>query len=469
MENENVKKNNTKPIILGIIGVLVVLLIAMGIVYKLRAGNPVTITTAALERLGEGVDKKSNLGKIISFMEEADTLETSMTGEVKLPMDYGTINLDMLIAEDADDREAIMDLDVKLNGEKALYLEGQLDKDALYFAFKENASKYYYMTDLYYPEIDDIDYEKMLNYFTKSFEEVVTKEDFKASKKEITVNDVKLNAKQYSLELSEKLAAQITNSVLNKILKDADLVEDLAKLAGMTESEIREELNNMKTSDEDLKKLSAEAYALYNIYVAKNKAVRYEFADVNDANNKIYIDNYKNVEIVFNSVDSYNEKVAISIKEEKENWVINVDSSELKVVGTVSEEKYDLTITAEGMNIIISGTEEYKFNKGNIELLEKGNIKITQDGASIEVPYEFTINLKDIDEVTLKNTTNKIDINNMTPEEETEFSNDLMQIPLISSLMSVDTGYEDSTVTDYNYDYTDEYSYTEDYGYGYGY
>ena len=474
MENENVKNNSRKNIVLIIIGVLIVIIGLLGVMWKIRMSNPVTITTATLRGLAEGVDGKSNLGKLINFMEEADTLETSMTGEVKLPMDYGTVALDMLIQEDADDREAIMDLDVKLNGEDALYVEGQLDRNALYFAFKKNVEKYYYLTDLYYPEIEDIDIDELIDIFITSFGEVVTEKDFSETEKKITVNGEVLTAKQYSLNWTEKISARLLNKVLEKVLLEEDLIEDLAQLTDTTESELRKQIQENITSETALKDMSEEATLVYSLYVYKNKAVRYEFTHVDYEEESIYVDNYKYTEFVINGTDDYGDKAIITLKEENNNWSINVDSTDVKVKGSISEEKYDITITAEDTEIVINGTEEYMFARDNIELIEKGNIKITQDGASIEVPYEFKIKLKDIENVAKKNITNKVDINNMTPEEETEFNNVLSQIPIMSLFISnsnpeynnadVNSGiYEDT------YNYSDQYSYTEDYGYGYGY
>jgi len=431
---ENVKKDN-KTIILVVIGLLLALLIAIGIGYKLRVGNPVKLTTTALERLGKGIDKRSNLGRLLNFMEDADAYELNMSGDVTLPMEYGTVALDMLVQEDVEDQEAVIELDVKLNDESALYLEGQLDRNALYYAFQKNASKYYYMNDLKYPEIDELDYEDLLDYVTKSIEEVVKKEDFVESEKTITVSGKELKAKQYSLDLTEKLMAEITNKVIDKIVNDADMVESLAEFSSVTESEMRDNLVDSKISRDDLEELSSEAESVYNIYVAKNKAVRYELAEKANPNNNFYIDNYKYIEIGANLKDDYEEDIVVSIKENKDNWTVNVDSTELTVTGTISEEKYNLTVTAEGMSIIIAGTQDYKFARNNVELIEKGNIKMAQDGASIEIPYEFNIDLKEIQDVTKKNIKNKVDINNMTEAEQNEFTSELMNIPLTSMLM----------------------------------
>ena len=452
MENEVMKKNNTKPIVLSIIGVLIVLLIVVGVIYKLKVvGDPVTLTTIALEELGEKLEDESSYGKMYEFLADNDTVELNMTGNVTMPMDMGTISLDMMMQEDVDKREAIMDLDVKLDGEDAIYLEGQLDKDATYFAFKENSSKYYYLNDLKYPESSEIDVDSFLDKFIESFKESVKKDNFVESEKEIIVNGETITAKQYSLKLTNNLTKTIMDKFFAKIENDKELMGDIVALTDYTEAELKEAFDTM-IADVDA---SEEAEVYYNLYVYRNTAIRYEIAD--DAST-IMIDDYKNAEITIKGTDSYDEEMVMSFKENKNVWDINLTSTDFTMNGSISEDKYSLTLKADGMTIKVDGTNSYKEINDGLDTILKGNISMEQEGTTVTIPYEFNINLKEIEKVTLKNITDKVDINNMTPEQETEFNNDLMQIPLMTMLMG------DMGATDYS---AEADIYTDEYGYGY--
>lgn len=448
-------KNNVKTIILIIIGILIALLIAMGVFFKLKVvGDPVTLTTMALEKLGDSFDKgNSPLVKISKIIDENDTYQMSLTGNATLPMEYGKLAFDMNVEDATELDEAIMDLSIKLDGTNALYLDGKLDKSALYFALAENASKYYYLTDVKYPDeiegIEDINLDDFLDKFAESFKESFTKDDFVESEKEITVNDEKITAKQMSLKLTAENTKPVVEKFLNKILADEDLMEVLVELTGTTKAEIQtsfEELIANYGVDSENGDLT------YNIYVYKNTAVRYELTD---GETSIYYDDYKNTEFTMNMIDEYAENITLVIKEEKDNVKINLNSSNLVIEGNISEEKYDLTMTAEGTTIKLSGTEEFKeiSREKEAEITSKGNLEITSEGATITVPFEFTVNVKAINNITKKDIINKVDINNMTEEQSNEFYTELSQIPLFSSLMTTSTpSYESGMEYDTSYE-----------------
>lgn len=441
MDVENVKKNNTKPIVLIIIGLLIVLLIVLGVIYKIRVvGNPVNLTTTALRSLSNNFDRNSNMGKLMSFTEEADTLETKMAGNVTLPMNYGIVSFDMLIQEDSDEEEAIMDLNILKDNVNQLHLEGQLDKSALYFALKENPIKYYYLKDIKYPEeLEEIDYEDLLEKFVMSFEEIVTKEDFIETEKEITVNGEVIKSKQYSLNLNQLLITKLTNKVIEKILIDEDLIEDLSSFTKMTEIELRDLLESYKT---DLTTLESpdDVSFIYNVYVYRNTAVRFEFVDALDIESSIKFDNYKYLEILINLMDTN-----ISLKHDDNIWTINGKSEDFKLIGTIEEEKYNINITTADVNMTLNGNQSFNYDKAGITFSENGKLTISQEGASIEVPYDFNISFKEITRVNKKNTANKVDINNMTVEEENEFNMELSQIPLFSLF-----GFSNDMSSNYN-------------------
>lgn len=445
------KKNNVTTIILLIIGILIALLIAMGVYYKLKVvGDPITLTTMALEKVGNGLNNEnSSLAKISKIIDENDTYQMSLTGNATLPMDYGKIDFAMNVEEATELEEAVMDLSINLDGTNALYLDGKLDKDALYFALVENASKYYYLTDLKYPEeiegIEDISLDDFLDKFAESFKESFTKDDFSESEKEITVNGKKITAKQMSLKLTPENTKPVVEKFLNKILADEDLMEVLVESTGSTKEEIKTSFDEL-VDDYGIEEIT------YNIYVYKNTAVRFELTD---GETSIYYDDYKNAEFTMNMIDEYAEKITLVIKEYKDNLKINLNSSTLVIEGTISEEKYDLTITAEGTTIKLSGTEEFKevSREKEAEITTKGNLEITSEGTTITVPFEFKMNVKAINNITKKNITNKIDINNMTEEQSNEFYTELSQIPLLSSLMTTsDPSYESSMEYDTSYE-----------------
>ncbi len=427
MENDIVKKNNVKPIILAIIAILVVALIALGVFYKLRVvGNPVTLTAVALESLNERLEDGETYGKFAAFLEDEDAFQFDMTGNVTLPMDYGSIAIDMFMQEDTDKKETVMDLDVKLNGKDAIYVEGQLDKNALYFAFKENALKYYYLPDLKYPDTNEIDVDSFIDKFVESFRETIKKEDFMETEKEVTVNDTKINAKQYSLKLTNDLVIKLMDKFLEKIEADKELMRALTTLTKFTETELKDSFDSV------IKEINVSEDLFYNIYVYKNTAIRFELVDNESV---IMIDDYKNSEITLKIIDDYGEEVFFVASERKNEWDLSLTSSDFSIIGTISEREYEITLTAKEVSIKVNGTNDYKEINDGLNAKLEGKVSMEQQGTTITIPYEFDIKLKEIEKVTLKDTTNKVDIDNMSEVENNEFISELNQIPIINMLM----------------------------------
>ena len=213
MEFESVKKSSARKILLTVLGVLIVVFLVIGVYYKLKvAGDPVILTNTALESLSESIEDSENYSNIAKFLADNDEFELTLTGDVTLPMNYGKLGIDLLFQEDSDARDAIMDLELKLNDKKALYLEGELNRNALYFAFDSSESKYYYLSDLVYPEeMEELDLDSLIDKFKSSFRENVKSTDFQESTAKFNVNSKKIDAKKYSLKLTNDLISPFLN------------------------------------------------------------------------------------------------------------------------------------------------------------------------------------------------------------------------------------------------------------------
>lgn len=441
MEEENVKNGNARPIILAIIGILIVVLIALGVVYKLRVvGDPVALTTIALEELGDNLENEQNYGLISDFLLDNDTVEANLTGNINMPMELGKLNINMLMQEDVDKKEAVMDLAVNLNGEEAIYLEGQLDREALYFAFKDNATKYYYLNDLTYPEVEELDVDSLLDKFIESFKITVNKDDFIETNKEIEINNEKITAKQYSLKLTNDLSSELFDTFFKKVENDKEIMKELAVLAGDTEEELKREFASLIN---DIKNSEANDELYYNLYVYKNTAVRFEIVDSTSA---VLIDEYKYSEVTIKGTDGYDEDIAITLKEADNGWDLKVASKDVAIEGKIAKGAYNLNVITNDMTVKVNGTSEEKELNESVEATLNGNVIIEQQGTSITIPYDFNIKLKEIENVTLKNTTNKVDMSNMTEVQQNEFYSDLMGIPIIEMIMSEQLNTESNTV-----------------------
>lgn len=421
------KKINIRPIILIILGGLILLLIAIGIVFRYGIlNNPVTLTTLALEKVSEKLDDERTYGRLAEYFADEDTYEMNLNGKIMLPDNMGNLSIDTLLQQDNDREVAFMNFDMKLNNNDLLYLESQMDRQALYLSFKKNANKYYYTNELSYIEGSEIDFDSFTDKFIESFREVVRKEDFIQSEKEILINDISLKTKEYSLKLTTPLVKSIMERFFTKIEYDRELMHEIARDLNKTEIEIKDSF------DATLNDINIDSELYYNLYVYKNNVVRFELID---DKNSIVLNDYKNPELNINIVDDFNEKATISIKENMRSWVVDIESSIIKITGSISEEKYDLNIKQEDLELKISGTNDYRVIHDGLKGVLKGNITGTQAGNNINVSYEFNINLREIERVNLKDIYNKVDINNMTPSEEAELQKDIKEIPLVSILV----------------------------------
>ena len=242
----------------------------------------------------------------------------------------------------------------------------------------------------------------------------------------ITTDDIKVTnqdgKKKISLELNEERLNEISKNIVDDLKKDKKAKEILG-----------EGLDNLETTSSTLESnknttTNNNASLNYSIFLEKNEIVTYEFA-IKDNNENYSIEFNNGNEKSFVIKEGNTESLKAIIEESNDTTTINLSSNNTSIGSiTINENNIGINIvdeaTGTGINANITSATENNIitTNVNISMLTSGTnidiIKVTDTKTITEGVADFT-NI---------NTTNNVNINNLTEEELTMIETNLMTV-----------------------------------------
>ena len=242
----------------------------------------------------------------------------------------------------------------------------------------------------------------------------------------ITDDDIKVanqdGKKKISLELNEERLNEISKNIVDDLKKDKKAKEILG-----------EGLDNLETTSSTLESnknttTNNNASLNYSIFLEKNEIVTYEFA-IKDNNENYSIEFNNGNEKSFVIKEGNTESLKAIIEESNDTTTINLSSNNTSIGSiTINENNIGINIvdeaTGTGINANITSATENNIitTNVNISMLTSGTnidiIKVTDTKTITEGVADFT-NI---------NTTNNVNINNLTEEELTMIETNLMTV-----------------------------------------
>ena len=242
----------------------------------------------------------------------------------------------------------------------------------------------------------------------------------------ITDDDIKVanqdGKKKISLELNEERLNEISKNIVDDLKKDKKAKEILG-----------EGLDNLETTSSTLESnknttTTNNASLNYSIFLEKNEIVTYEFA-IKDNNENYSIEFNNGNEKSFVIKEGNTESLKAIIEESNDTTTINLSSNNTSIGSiTINENNIGINIvdeaTGTGINANITSATENNIitTNVNISMLTSGTnidiIKVTDTKTITEGVADFT-NI---------NTTNNVNINNLTEEELTMIETNLMTV-----------------------------------------
>ncbi len=258
---------------------------------------------------------------------------------------------------------------------------------------------------------EDINY--IYDKISKSLGNNITKDDIKVANEKIN----KVNTKKISLELNEKRFNELATNIINDLKEDEKVKEILGT-----------DLNNLNINDSNT--TYSKTTLAYNIYIDKNDIIKYEIkVNEEDTNYGFAFNNGKEKSIIIINDDD-NEIIKGTINNSNNNITINLTSNNTNL-GTINITENNINI-----NFIIDEISNTSLNASVDSITENNkittNINMSMNSSGTNIDILTLTDIKTITEGVADfaniNTTNNININNLTDGDITLIENNLMTI-----------------------------------------
>ena len=235
----------------------------------------------------------------------------------------------------------------------------------------------------------------------------------------ITNDDIKVT----NVDSKKKISLELNNDRLNEISKN--IVKDL-KNDKKAKEILGNNLDNISSSNDTSE--SNNSTLSYSIYLSKNEIVTYEIASKSkDENVSIEFNNGNEKSFVINQDNS--EVLKAVIENNNDTTTINLSSNNTNIGSiTISDNNISLNImdeaTGTGLNANVTSATENNVITTNV------NVSMSTNGSNIDIikitdTKTITEGVADFTNI---NTTNNVNINNLTETDITNMQNNLMTI-----------------------------------------
>lgn len=406
---EKACKKNGKKVIIAVIALCAVALLCVGgfFAYRmLKNNNPVKVTSDAIRGLKDNIkDVKDENPGLTKLLEGDDPVEVNTDIKVTLPQGLGKYTANILAQLDGKKEMYNFDVTAKSGKDLIFTLSAAVNGTDFFFKFPDTMTNYYSMNlgeslNELKASMDEIDtkavekamkydWTKLIDYVADAIDKTFSKDDFKKTSDEITVDGKDIKVNKYTAKVTAKDAAKIAENVLNSVLKDKELIDVLATLTDSDKDEVKDGLKDMIEEIKDAD-FNTDEYINYSVYVSKTgKVIGCGFE-------------YKGVEITFATRGDVTEiKVSasgitatIAIEEKDDNHYVITASTmgvsaeldikdEVKTVKKNEEYKENLTIS---FKLSYIGMDEDITAKLEVESVTKkiSSVKKITDAKDIE-------------------------------------------------------------------------------------
>lgn len=431
MEEQLNKKQNKKVTIFAI--VLSVVSIGLLVAGFLLVSSDKVVMLQSLSNLFNKFDRALDNSDLYDKI--ASSKDVGIKANVNLSSDSLNANLVVNYLENQEDKKSKVDLDLAMNNQNLLGVEGALANDNVYFYVDDITPNYYHTALEYVNVISSLksnDYDKLMTLLKESVSDYIDNDEIKKEKVEITYNGKDKKVNKLSYAVTNKAIAGMVTDFVDSLKKDKELLKSIANYMGKTTDEVTEALDSFVS---ELSYDEVEVGLYYNVYYyGFNKIVRYELAD---SENKPVIEYTVGEKEILNFYGE-NDTIAISIEVEKKKnyfefsgFIYNSeDDTKMPFVGSLKDDTLTIVVTEDGVDVklAITSTEEIKDNSyiyKNQFVLSASTLgeEINMGTLDVNIEYYF-------DQKVNVDLSNSVDVSLMSEEDLTIIQNNIMNHPI---------------------------------------
>lgn len=419
MENNELmkeKRGGLKKTILIIIGIVIILLIALGVNYLKGLSNPRTLFKNVNNTLfNETLNVLDNVPSNLNGMNEG-TIKFNTNIE-----DYSFLNsevIDYTFGLDASQKRLISSIKLNEDNKEIFNIEGNVYNNNVYINLNDLFSKNILIDDDtikdnlgisindIFEEINDVyneeyinDYKYIVNSFKNLTNTVIDKINYSKEKETLNINEDNVKVNKIIINFDKENIDLIINTYVDGILNDNELIKRLVKLLDIEKEELIDNLNELKDYDDSdidgSSKLVVYTKGLLNEFVKVELVEGAEELISYVTYNDYKLLRYNDIEIEIN-----NQKLVIK------------NDNEIIIKGSVNSlEKDNIDISFETLNSNTKGNVVYQNKNEDIKI--KINLENTEENNKIT----FDIDIKETD-----NNEYKINVNVSTSFEDKTFN-----------------------------------------------
>ena len=441
--------NKKRLLALPIICVIVALLVAAGVVFRVATASPKAVFKNTINNgykyIDNALDDSQEYYDMFDIQKDAVTISADVKADIDIKdsdeyeKELKDITFSGAAGIDVSNKEILVSGEMAGKKEKVtlkvfvedqdIYVESNLFEKPVKLTSEELGEE----LDIDWDDISDVleEFSKDIDtnpetykFLTKAvkdaFIDSLDTEYMSKEKAEIEVDGKDIKATKYSYELKEKAVKGIVEGVADNLLENDEFISKSAKATGQDKKDVKDVLKDLKKSAKDIE-IDKDDVVTINVYTTGllNKfaglSVEYDGDEV-----ITYTVSGKNKELVYNDGE---DKVVVSIEEEgKDAYSIEVKYNKEKIAtidvnefnnetidfeykAEIDDEEYEGSVyfTQDKSKSKVSGDYKLKFEYDEESFAVEGSYKIESSKRLDGIDTKSAGTSKDIDETKLKN------------------------------------------------------------------
>lgn len=276
---EQTKKKNKGLVIIATICLLMSIAFIGAGVYILSSPKTIMLLDLNyfLSTTKDAIDSRSALD---DFIDNNKIIKMDSNVDITLDPSLGlpNFNAELTYTEDRDNKVSYLNVNILQNKEALLALETYLTNNNIFLNIKDITNEFYSQEQEYSTIFDKIksdDYSILLDIVAESIKENTEDKNITKEKQTIKIKNEDVKVTKISYAINEKILANYTKAIIEKISNDDEATELLMKLSSMTKEQMNKTFKSILSSLEDAtdtKKLFE-----YNVYYKGfNKVIKSE-------------------------------------------------------------------------------------------------------------------------------------------------------------------------------------------------
>ncbi len=411
------------------------------------ASSPKSVLLSELSRWADNLNGLNQTEEYpaLQFLKEQDAIQTTanihLESEELSILGLSNADIEMSYLKNISAKKNDITFDMQVNGERLFGMSALQDNDRIYFRIFDTIDTYLYQTQEFVSltsAMETVDYRVFTDSFVKAIDKTVKEEDMEEEKVTIDVIGQEMELNRYSYTINRDRLITLLETYMDLLLANENASTYFMTMLQISSKEGVRNYFGTKfiaplqlLSDEEMVPLTIAVYAKgMNQVYATELAVEGEVIR--------YVENEGHGQVLFLENDT--EVLTLDIVKENESYQIDGAISDvLNVTGTITplnQGKSHIDLTLSDSEVAIGLKLDGQI-EGEGEVFQSdltGILSITSQGETISIDMDMSVKQEVGTEVDLSVVEGAKDVNALTEEEQQEWAQSLMNVPLFQLL-----------------------------------